>query len=356
MPIPTLSGINPQMLSTSRLLTRVLMSGETGSEAVLFVHGNASSATFWEEVMLALPTGYRGIAPDLRGYGDADRAKKIDATRGMGDFADDLIALLDHLGIQQAHVVGHSMGGSVIWRLMMDYPQRLLTVTLAAPGSPYGFGGSKGLDGAMCYPDSAGSGGGIVNPQFVQAMANADRSTDNPQASPRIVMNSFYWKPPFKPAREEDLLASLLSEHVGAQEYPGDLVPSANWPNVAPGVYGPANALAPKYAGDVSKLYTIDPKPPVLWIRGSHDQIVGDQSLFDMGTLGALGAVPGWPGADVYPSQPMVSQTRAVLDQYQASGGQYQEIVFEDTGHTPFIEKPDEFNTAFHAHLRGGSR
>ncbi len=59
---------------------------------VLFIHGNASSATYWEEIMLKLPAGYRGIAPDLRGYGDTED-KLIDATRGTGDFVDDLLGL-----------------------------------------------------------------------------------------------------------------------------------------------------------------------------------------------------------------------------------------------------------------------
>jgi pimeloyl-ACP methyl ester carboxylesterase len=153
------------------------------------------------------------------------------------------------------------------------------------------------------------------------------------------------------PAREEDLLSSLLSEHVGPQEYPGDSVPSPHWPFAAPGKWGPANALAPIYAGDVSQLNHITPKPAVLWIRGADDQIVGDASLFDMGTLGAYGVIPGWPGADVYPSQPMVGQTRAVLEAYQAHGGSFREVVFAETGHTPFIERPQEFNAAFHAHL-----
>lgn len=352
MSIPTLEGITPKTITSSRLTTRVLFSGEENGEPVLFVHGNASSATFWEETMLTLPAGYRGIAPDQRGYGDADRGCKIDATRGMGDFSDDLATLLDTLGIQQVHVVGHSLGGAVLWRFMSDYPQRIKTVTMVCPGSPFGFGGTKNNDGELCNPDGAGSGGGIVNPKFTQAIANGDRSADDPQASPRIVMNTFYWKPPFKPAREEELLSSVLSEHVGEQEYPGDFVPSPHWPNAAPGKFGPANALAPIYAGDVSKLYRIDPKPPVLWVRGSHDQIVSDTSLFDMGTLGALGAVPGWPGAEVYPSQPMVSQTRAVLEKYKSAGGQYVEEVIEDTGHTPYLEKPEAFNRLFHAHLQ----
>ncbi len=351
MTIPTLEGITAKTVSSARLTTRVLFSGADSAIPVLFIHGNASSATFWEETMLALPPAYRGIAPDQRGYGDADRDQKINATRGLGDLSDDALALMDTLGIAKAHVVGHSLGGAVLWRLMMDAPERILTVTLVCPGSPYGFGGTKDIAGTMCYPDGAGSGGGTVNPTFAQAMAAGDRSSDNPQASPRVVMNSFYWKPPFVPAREEDLLSSVLSEHVGPLEYPGDSVPSPNWPGVAAGVYGPANALSPMYADDVSRLFTIELKPPVLWVRGSDDQIVSDNSLFDLGTLGALGAVPGWPGEDVYPPQPMVSQTRDVLERYQAAGGQYQEVVMEAVGHTPFIEQPDAFNEVFHAHL-----
>ena len=94
--VPVLDGITAQTVATGRLATRVLSSGPDAGQPVLFIHGNASSATYWEEVMLALPDGYRALAPDLRGYGGADPAKKIDATRGTGDWADDLLALLDH--------------------------------------------------------------------------------------------------------------------------------------------------------------------------------------------------------------------------------------------------------------------
>jgi pimeloyl-ACP methyl ester carboxylesterase len=66
-------------------------------------------------------------------------------------------------------------------------------------------------------------------------------------------------------------------------------------------------------------------------------------SFFCLGTLGQLGYVPGWPGAEVYPPQPMLKQTRKVLEQYQARGGAYNEVVIADTGHCPYIEKPEEF-------------
>lgn len=349
--IPTLPGITSQMIQTPRLAIHVLMSGQSTDTPVLFIHGNASSATFWEQTMLALPSGFRGIAPDLRGYGDTED-KLIDATRGFGDWVDDVISLLDTLGIERFHAVGHSMGGALLWNLIPAAGERLLSVTVAAPGSPYGFGGTKDLDGTPCYDDFAGSGGGIVSQTFTQAIAAGDRSSDDPQGSPRNVMNAFYWKPPFKAEREEDLLSSLLSEKIGADKYPGDFVPSQNWPNVAPGAYGPPNAMSPKYVGDsVDRLINAAYKPPVLWVRGADDQIVSDTSLFDMGTLGKLGAVPGWPGEEVYPPQPMVSQTRSVLERYAANGGIYREVVYENTGHTPYLERFDEFNALLAAHL-----
>lgn len=340
--VPTLPGITSRMIDTARLKTHVLFSGSVHGTPIIFVHGNASSATFWEETMLALPAGFRGIAPDLRGYGDTED-KLIDATRGMGDWVDDLLALMDALQIEKAHFVGHSMGGTIVFGMVAAAAGRVLSGTVVNPGSPYGFGGCKGLDGQPCYDDFAGSGGGIVNPDFPKLIAAGDRSSDNPQASPRVVMDSFYWKPPFKPAREEDLLSSLLTEKIGPDKYPGDFVPSPNWPNVAPGKFGPINALSPKYVGDsVKRFINANPKPFMLWVRGDADMIVSDNSFFDFGTLGQMGFVPGWPGAEVYPPQPMVSQTRHILEQY----GNFREVVIADAGHTPYIEKPEEFMSA----------
>jgi len=350
--IPLLPGIESHMVDTPRLRVHVRTSGPAEGTPVLFIHGNASSASFWEETMLALPADFRAIAPDLRGYGDTED-KLIDATRGMGDFVDDLLAVLDALGVERFHAVGHSLGGAVAFALMPAAGERMLSLTLAAPSSPFGFGGTRGLDGEPCWDDFAGSGGGTVNPEFVKRMAEGDRSADSP-VSPRNVMNSFYWKPPFRPAREEELLSSLLSERVGPQQYPGDFAASGNWPGLAPGAYGPANALSPKYVGDtVERFLSAAYRPPVLWVRGVDDQIVGDASLFDFGMLGKIGAVPGWPGDDAFPPQPMVGQMRRVLERYAERGGSFRELALPDCGHTPYLEKPEEFNAAFHALLRG---
>lgn len=350
--VPTLPGITSSMVDTPRLKMHALFSGPQNGTPVLFIHGNAASSTFWEEIMLKMPDDYRCIAVDLRGYGDTED-KPIDATRGMGEWAEDVLAFVHKPNLGKYHVVGHSLGGAMLFTLIAADSENIISATLVDPGSPYGFGGTKDEDGTPCYDDFAGSGGGIVNPDFPRLIAEGDRSTDNPQASPRVVMNSFYWKPPFVPEREEDLLSSLLTEKIGPERYPGDFVSSPNWPNVAPGKWGPLNAASPKYVGDsVDRFLAVSPKPPILWVRGDSDQIVGDDSLFDFGTLGQLDLVPGWPGADVFPPQPSLKQVRKVLGTYQSQGGSYKEVVIADTGHCPYIEKPDEFMQEFLAFLR----
>jgi pimeloyl-ACP methyl ester carboxylesterase len=352
-----LEGITSEMVQTERLKMHVLTCGPEDGTPVVFLHGNFSSALYWEETMLALPgpsagsgQGYRAVAPDLRGYGWTED-KLIDATRGMCDLSDDVAALFGALGIEQAHLVGWSLGGGVIYRFLIDYPEKVRSVTLVSPVSPCGFGGTKDIEGTPCYADFAGSGGGTVNPEFVKRIIDGDRSAEDPN-SPRNVINTFYYVAPFRAAREEDFLTGALMEKMGNDRYPGDLVPSENWPNVAPGVWGPINAGSPKYVlKDIPALLAAQPKVPILWIRGSHDMIVSDNSMFDFGSLGKMQLVPGWPGDEVYPPQPMVSQTRAVLQQYAAEGGALQEEVVQDTAHSPHIEKPDEFNALLHEFL-----
>jgi pimeloyl-ACP methyl ester carboxylesterase len=339
-------GITQFKIRTERLEVAYLEAG-TGSVPIVLVHGNVSSSLFFQDFMLALAaTGrYTVYAPDMRGYGDSETLA-VDATRGVRDFSDDLNSFVQASKLTSFHLFGWSLGGNVVMQYAVDYPGTLRSLTLQAPGSPFGFGGTKGPDGAPIWPDFAGSGGGTANPEFVQRLAQGDRGED--QFSPRTVMNTFYFKPPFRavPDREEIYVTSMLLTKVTPGNYPGDMTPSDNWPNIAPGTVGVNNALAPKYLKQ-AVFADASSKPPVLWIRGADDQIVSDTSFFDFGFLGQLGAVPGWPGAEVYPPQPMVTQVRTVLNNYQANGGQYREVVLPDCGHSPHVEKPQDVLSLF---------
>ena len=103
---------------------------------------------------------------------------------------------------------------------------------------------------------------------------------------------------------------------------------------------------------NTSGIVDLERKPPVLWIRGTQDAIVSDASFFDLNYLGQLGIIPGWPGEEVAPAQPMISQTRAVLEAYAAAGGAFREVVLEDCGHSPHLEQPDAFDEALLSHIR----
>jgi pimeloyl-ACP methyl ester carboxylesterase len=255
------------------------------------------------------------------------------------------------VGLERYHVVGISMGGGLLFSLLPAAGASIRSATMVNPTSPYGWSGSRDLAGTPCYDDWAGTGAGVWLPEVVQRMATKDRSSANPQTSPRVILSQC-WKPPFRPAREEDLLSSILSTKIGPDKFPGDVVASPHWPGFAPGVWGASNATSPKYVGDtVERFVAASPKPPVLWVRGADDQVVADNSPAEIGTLGRLGIVPGWPGEDVYPPQPMVSQTRAVLERYQANGGAYREHVIADTGHAPMIEQPEAFMALLIEHL-----
>ncbi len=339
----TLDGIRTRLVATAGADTFVRHDDRTSGEPVLLVHGNVSSSVFWEETLLALPDGFRGLAPDLRGFGGT-QPLPIDASRGLRDFADDLAALVDVLDLGRVHLVGWSMGGGVVMQYLVDHPERVAGLTLVNPVSPYGFGGTRGAAGTLLAPDGAGSGGGTANPEFVQRLAEQDLHGADP-ASPRGVMNAFYFSTRPPTLREDELVASMLTTRTGDDFYPGDQVPSEHWPFTAPGRRGVLNTMAPLHC-DLTGIVQVDQKPPVLWVRGAADRIVSDASMFDLALLGRAGAIPGWPGEDAAPPQPMVGQTREVLDRYRAAGGWYDEVVVAEAGHSPHIERPDRFRAA----------
>jgi len=338
--------VAPSDVATSRLRTRVLRSGTGGAPPLVLVHGNVSSARFFAETMAVLGEQRPCLAPDLRGFGGSERSP-VDARRGLRDFADDLHALLAEGDLvpagQRVHLLGWSLGGGVVMQYAIDHPGTVASIVLESPMSPFGFGGTRDVAGQPCWPDFAGSGGGTASPELVRRLADGDRGTDDP-VSPRNVLTNLYVQPPFAlPDGVEDALVdAMLEMAIGDDFYPGDQTASANWPGTAPGTRGVNNAIAPAYC-DVSGFADIADRPDVLWIRGDADQIVSDTSLVDLGHLGALGAVPGWPGAEVYPAQPMVGQMRAVLDRYQLTGGRYTEHVLAGCGHSPHLEHPAEF-------------
>jgi pimeloyl-ACP methyl ester carboxylesterase len=338
-------GITARIIETPGLsvsiLERVGDERSTPPErTVILIHGNVSSSLFWQETMQDLPSDLRVIAIDLRGFGGTESAP-VDATRGVRDFSDDVRATLEELEIPTAHLVGWSMGGVVVMQYALDHP--VLSLTLLSPVSPYGFGGTR-RDGTRLTDDDAGAGAGSVNPDFVQRLIDRDASDEAP-TSPRSVFRSGYVAAGYTSDHEDVWVESMLTTSTATGNYPGDSVPSVNWPGFAPGTTGVVNTMAPKYF-NVSGIVDLDPKPPIAWVHGALDPIVSDTSFYDYNYLGQLGIIPDWPGADVAPPQEIVSQTRDVLDAYRAAGGVVDELRLEGVGHSAHLEAPAEFRHA----------
>lgn len=90
--------------------------------SLLLIHGFPLSRGMWAPQIEALSGEFRIIAPDLRGFGESDAPPP---PYSMSLFADDMIGLLDHLGIDRAVVCGMSMGGYVLMNMLDRYPERV---------------------------------------------------------------------------------------------------------------------------------------------------------------------------------------------------------------------------------------
>ncbi|MFG3162764.1 alpha/beta fold hydrolase [Streptomyces sp. NPDC048232] len=103
--------------------------GSPDGMPVVLIHGHPFNRTLWAPQAHALvAAGHRVVTPDLRGYGESD------VTPGkvfLSDFADDVAALLDHLGIERAVVGGVSMGGQIAMEFCRRHPGRVRALVLS---------------------------------------------------------------------------------------------------------------------------------------------------------------------------------------------------------------------------------
>jgi pimeloyl-ACP methyl ester carboxylesterase len=105
-----------------------------GAEAVVFVHGNPGPADDWRELLPRAGELGRAIAPDMPGYGHADKPK--DFSYSVDGYAEYLAALLDQLGITRAHIVAHDFGGPWALTWAVRHPGARASATLINTGAP----------------------------------------------------------------------------------------------------------------------------------------------------------------------------------------------------------------------------
>ncbi len=99
-----------------------------GDPPLLLLHAFPLSSAMWRDVLPALAEGRRVIAPDLRGFGSSPLG---DDPPSLSRSAEDVVALLDRLGIERAAAAGLSMGGYVALRLLDGHRERIAALVLA---------------------------------------------------------------------------------------------------------------------------------------------------------------------------------------------------------------------------------
>jgi pimeloyl-ACP methyl ester carboxylesterase len=106
---------------------------------VLLLHGFPDSSRLWRNQVPALvEAGLRAIAPDLRGFGESDKPAGVESY-GIARSVADMVAVLDALGVERAHVVGHDWGAAVAWGLAAFVPDRVDRLVAMSVGHPMAF-------------------------------------------------------------------------------------------------------------------------------------------------------------------------------------------------------------------------
>ena len=108
--------------------------GDPDGVPVLLLHGYTDSWHSWELVLPHLPDSVHAFALTQRGHGDADRP---DSGYRPRDFAGDVVAFMDAVGLGEAVAAGHSMGSIVVQRFGIDYPDRTRGLVLAGAATTW---------------------------------------------------------------------------------------------------------------------------------------------------------------------------------------------------------------------------
>ncbi|WP_455923619.1 alpha/beta hydrolase [Pseudomonas putida] len=109
-----------------------------GSPALIFLHYWGGSSSTWDAVVAALPSHWRIVRPDLRGWGNSQQTPPVQQSLSftLDDFAADVMAIVDTLGLEHYVLIGHSMGGKIAQLIASRQPAGLVGLILVAPAPP----------------------------------------------------------------------------------------------------------------------------------------------------------------------------------------------------------------------------
>ncbi len=124
-------GSSPQEQQDGPSAARTGGAAGDGGVPLLLVHGYGADSNDWVFHIPELSARHRVIAPDLRGHGYSSAPE---SGYRPGDFAADLVRLLDHLGVDRVNVIGHSLGGLIASALAVEHSERVNALVCVDPG------------------------------------------------------------------------------------------------------------------------------------------------------------------------------------------------------------------------------
>ncbi|MEU7768087.1 alpha/beta fold hydrolase [Nocardia sp. NPDC049190] len=137
-------------------------------DPLVLLAGQANNHHWWDDVRTDFQAAHRTITLDWRGTGDSDKPDEVYSTAG---FADDVVAVLDDLGIQRAAVYGTSMGGRVAQWLAARHPDRVHTLVLGctSPGGRNSVERGPAIRKSLAQPNKAAARQALLELMYTPA-------------------------------------------------------------------------------------------------------------------------------------------------------------------------------------------
>jgi pimeloyl-ACP methyl ester carboxylesterase len=183
-------------------------------EPIVFIPGTGFAGNVWMDSQVEeLARSHQVIVHDPRGCGRTTHAKGVYTIDLMGN---DVVALLEHLGVPRAHVIGHSMGGRIGLSIALNFPGKVKSLIIAAGGS-----GPAGKEGTECVP-------GLP---FRLAFELMEMGFEG-YVKHEICDSDTYFTPSFRNTHAEKVTAfyqMVWSRHARLEEYVRLVLARSNW-------------------------------------------------------------------------------------------------------------------------------
>jgi 3-oxoadipate enol-lactonase len=249
--------------------------GRSSAPAVLLIQGLGADKHGWDMQRMALALRYRVIALDNRGAGRSDKPFGVYTLEQM---ADDAIAVLDAVGVERAHVVGASMGGAITQIVVLKYPERVNSITLACTACRNHPWRRELLNGWATTASERGMGA---------MTSEAARWVIGPRSFRRI-MPAFGWLGPLAMGRPAHAFVAQVRAILATDEAMADALNAVHVPALV--IVGNQDILTPR--GDSEELAERIPGAELVVISGAaHGLMVEHATTFNRVLLEFLGRV-----------------------------------------------------------------